>query len=507
MTLVHQEPASGEKIEALHGIQLATLNILEDFNAEKLRLEVTQRAVLNVLEDFGFEKSRLENMQRATFNILEDFGAEKLRLEGTQRAVLNILDDFNAEKLRLEGSQRAVLNILDDFNAERLRLEGSQRAVLNILDDFNAERLRLEETQRAVMNVLEDFGLEKGHLERTQKAAFNLLQDFNDEKLRLETTQGALLNILDDFDDEKTKVEKANLMLQLKSEELDHSNKELQEARAILEFRVAARTAELRESNAQLRAQMEERQEAEKEIRLLNENLKRRAAELEASNKELEAFSYSVSHDLRAPLRILDGFSQAVLEDYSDKLDATGKEFLKQIRNSSQLMARLIDDILNLARITRTEIRLQIVDLSNLAVEVTNELKLVYPGRKVDVVIQPDLKAYGDAHLLKIVLANLLGNAFKFTGRQPAARIEFGVTDRGGAAAYFVRDNGAGFDMAYVNKLFKPFQRLHHPDEFTGTGIGLASVQRIISRMGGKIWAEGEVGKGATFYFTLRESQ
>ena len=181
---------------------------------------------------------------------------------------------------------------------------------------------------------------------------------------------------------------------------------------------------------------------------------------LEAANKELESFSYSVSHDLRAPLRSMDGFSLALLEDYGDKLDGEAKEYLQYIRSSSQLMGRLIDDILNLSRITRAEVHLDRVDLSALAQEVVEELKRTQPGRRVEFVIAPHLEALADRNLLRLVLQNLLGNAFKFTGNQPAARIEFGVTT-GAEPAYFVRDNGVGFDMAYADKLFKPFQRLH----------------------------------------------
>ncbi len=294
----------------------------------------------------------------------------------------------------------------------------------------------------------------------------------------LESTQRALLNILDDFDIEKTKVEETNLILQSKSGELNRANEELQRARDTLEIRVQKRTAELQQ----------------------------RTLELEASNKELESFSYSVSHDLRAPLRSMDGFSLALMEDYGDKLDTTAKEYLQFIRSSSQLMGQLIDDILNLSRIIRAEIHLDKVDLSELANEVANELKRIQPERRVDFVITSGLEGYGDRNLLKLVFQNLLGNAFKFTGKQPEAKIEFGMTDCNGEAAYFVRDNGVGFDMTYASKLFKPFQRLHRQEEFSGTGIGLASVQRIIGRFGGKVWAEGNLGKGAVFYFTLRQS-
>jgi PAS domain S-box-containing protein len=226
--------------------------------------------------------------------------------------------------------------------------------------------------------------------------------------------------------------------------------------------------------------------------------------ELEQANKELEAFSYSVSHDLRAPLRSINGFSEALLEDYADQLDDTGKDYLHRVRAASQHMAQLIDDLLKLSRLTRAEMHYERVDLSALAQIVATELKETAPERVVEFVIAEGVVADGDAPLLRVVLENLLSNAWKFTGKHPRATIEFGVSQQEGQPVYFVRDDGAGFDMAYVNKLFVPFQRLHRSTEFEGTGIGLATVQRIIHRHGGSVWVEGEVGKGATFYFTLK---
>lgn len=228
--------------------------------------------------------------------------------------------------------------------------------------------------------------------------------------------------------------------------------------------------------------------------------------ELEATNRELEAFSYSVSHDLRAPLRSIDGFSQILLEDYTDVLDEEGANYLGRVRAASQRMGQLIDDLLVLSRMTRTSLRREIVDLSALAQSVADELRERDPNREVEFSIAGGLSGSGDARLLRVTLENLLGNAWKFTSGKEGARIEFGAMQREGSPgfpAYFVRDNGAGFDMAYAGKLFGAFQRLHSPEEFEGTGIGLATVQRVIRRHGGAVWAEGEVGRGATFYFTL----
>jgi len=281
----------------------------------------------------------------------------------------------------------------------------------------------------------------------------------------------------------------------------------LRRARDELEIRVQERTAELARANEALQAEVTERKRAEEEVHLLNEELEQRVvertAELGAANKELEAFAYSVAHEMRSPLRCVDGFSLAILEDYGARMDEQCKGYLSRIRAASQRMAQLIDDLLNLSCITRREISRERVDLSALAREITAKLRARQPERQVEFVLAEGVVVYGDAYLLQEVLENLLGNACKFTSRRPRARIEFGVTRRDGEIAYFVRDDGAGFDMAYVGKLFGIFQRLHSVTEFEGNGTGLATVQRIIHRHGGTVWAEGAVGQGATFYFTL----
>jgi len=237
-------------------------------------------------------------------------------------------------------------------------------------------------------------------------------------------------------------------------------------------------------------------------IRLL-ESERLRTGELEALNRDLEAFAYSVSHDLRTPLRSIDGFSLALLEDYTDRLDANGRDYLERVRAATQRMGLLIDDILKLSRVTRAEMKRESVDLSGIARDILRRLAEAYPERSVTVKIQEGILANGDGRLLTVVLENLLGNAWKFTRKSEDARVEFGLLQGDGGRVYFVRDNGEGFDMTYAGKLFQPFQRLHDVADFPGTGIGLATAKKIIERHGGRVWIEGEVGRGTNVFFTL----
>ena len=276
----------------------------------------------------------------------------------------------------------------------------------------------------------------------------------------------------------------------------------------IVAFRLLLASTERR---AQLAARAAEINQLNAELTLLNSGLEssveRRTLELQAANKELEAFSYSVSHDLRAPLRTIDGFSLALQEDFAEALNDEGRDYIKRVRTGVQRMGTLIDALLQLSRVTRSEVVRETVDFSQLATNVFNELQAGEPERRVEWSAEPGVAVEGDTRLLRVALENLIGNAWKFTARTPAAKIAFGSSPReAGSQAgtvYFIRDNGAGFDMAYVDRLFTAFQRLHGDRDFKGSGIGLATVSRIISRHHGHIWAESQVGHGATFSFTL----
>jgi light-regulated signal transduction histidine kinase (bacteriophytochrome) len=272
---------------------------------------------------------------------------------------------------------------------------------------------------------------------------------------------------------------------------------------AVVQARVGAAAEFFAESLSSYEMMLRGYEERNAQLVATNEALRQAKAAAEVANRELESFSYSVAHDLRAPLRSINAFTEILLEDCADRLDEEGKAHLGYIRQSTRQMAELIDGLLELSRITRSELRWEEVDLGELAHDVMAELRRGDPARHVEVQIASGLVAEGDPRLLRTVLQNLLGNAWKFTGNSDPARIEFGCEVSIDRPSFFIRDNGAGFDMAYASKLFGAFSRLHSEREFPGTGIGLATVQRIIHRHDGHIWAEGAIGSGATFHFTI----
>lgn len=252
---------------------------------------------------------------------------------------------------------------------------------------------------------------------------------------------------------------------------------------------------------------MSEREKAESEVRRLNAELEGRVAqrtdEIDAANRELAAFTYSVSHDLRAPLRTIDGFSRILLNSYADRFDEQGRHFIDRIRAGTQTMSRLIDDLLRLSRATQGDLHPETLNLSDIVRSVAEEFMEQDPDRKVELKITENIFAQGDGRYLRLAIENLMSNAFKYTAGKETAEIEFGCFEQEGEPVYLIRDNGAGFDMSYADKLFRPFQRLHNVTEFEGSGIGLATVYNIVRRHRGRMWADGAVGRGASFYFTL----
>lgn len=340
----------------------------------------------------------------------------------------------------------------EDFSAADVRL-----AMQNILEDFDAEKGQLSASLRAMQNILEDFDSEKGQLSASLRAMQNILEDFDSEKLYLQDSQRALLNILEDVE-----LEKAH-------------------------------------------------------VGILNR-------QLEAAIRELESFSYSVSHDLRAPLRSIDGFSRILLDDFVDDLPPQAQRYLRLVRSNTQQMGLLVDDLLAFSRLGRQALKRERVDSEQLLQQVLGDLQVDQNERKIEILIGSLPPCFADPHLLRQVWFNLLANAVKFTRTREVAKIEVGAgrllppsflpegvaPGRGEMKpvdAYFVRDNGVGFDMQYAGKLFGVFQRLHSAESYEGTGVGLAIVQRIIHHHGGLVWADAEVDKGATFYFTIGESR
>ena len=294
-------------------------------------------------------------------------------------------------------------------------------------------------------------------------------------------------------------------MQQLEQERMKRQQVEehLRQAHATFEERVNERTSQLQQVNAALSQEIAERRRAEAGIRELNIDMLERTVRLEASNKELEAFSHSVSHDLRAPLRSIDGFSQALLEDCGPQLDATARNYVLRVKEASHRMDNIIEAMLNLTQLSRTDLNIRPINVTALVRSVMEDWQRADPARQVEWVVMENLTTTADATLLHVVLENLIGNAVKFTEQVPNPRIEFGVTYHYAHPVFYVRDNGAGFDMTHANKLFGIVQRLHGAKEFPGMGIGLATVHRIIHRHGGKVWADAAVGSGATFFLSL----
>lgn len=369
---------------------------------------------------------------------------------------------------------RAMLNILDDFVLEGQTLKDMQRGILNILEDSTTDRIESEQAFRASLNMLSDLSEEKGSAGAVQQAMLNLLDDFNEEKDWLKSTQRGILNILEDFDVERQRAERAYHDLVKEMSGRKAAEDALQRAKV-----------------------------AEENLRRARDAAELARHELERSNGELQSFSYSVAHDLRAPLRAIDGFTQILLTEHTQSLDDEGKRLLDIVAANVMGMGRLIDGLLAVSRLGRAGLTPTDVDMTDLARGVVEQLVGLERDRKVEVALQPLGSAHCDPTMMRQVWANLVSNALKFTRKRALARIEIGCRQEDHETVYFVRDDGAGFDMKYSDKLFGIFQRLHAATDFDGAGIGLAIVHRIVERHSGRVWAEGSVGHGATFYFAL----
>ncbi|MHB0977458.1 MAG: sensor histidine kinase [Candidatus Aquicultorales bacterium] len=378
-------------------------------------------------------------------------------MEDFRQATSSLLKAFETERRRYLDIQRATINLLEDVEDERTKFARTQLATMNMIEDMDQERRRYQQIQKATVNLLEDMEGEKVRFARTQEATMNMLEDMDQERRKYHQIQKATVNLLEDMDEERARLDQSQRAVMNMAEDFEEERTRAEQAKGMLE----------------------------------------------AVNKELEAFSYSVSHDLRAPLRAISGFSDAIVEDYAARLDEEGKRYLGFIRENAHKMGQLIDDLLSFSRLGRQEMTATEIDIEALAGEVFDDIAAQAPGRNIEFTVHPMPPARGDRALLKQVLMNLLSNAVKFTRHRKRALIQVGYSPQVDGGAYYVKDNGVGFDMKYAPKLFGVFQRLHADAEFEGTGVGLAIVNRIILRHGGRVWAEAEVDKGATFYFTL----
>lgn len=317
----------------------------------------------------------------------------------------------------------------------------------------------IEKYNRAILNILDDFGIEKEKLQNFRLAIFNILDDFDEKRMEVQLVQQATLNLLEDMAERRTAFEQTLPAFMNILEDIEIGREEVEDSKILLE----------------------------------------------QVNSELETFSYSVSHDLQAPLRAINGFSQALMEDHATTLNPEGQRFIGLIQKNSRLMGQLIQDLLLFSRLGRKKVSFTEINIEKLILEVFEELKSQTPTRKIELKLGSLPNAVGDSSMFRQVFVNLLSNAIKYTKNREVALIEVGYREEANKGCYYVKDNGAGFDMRYVDKLFGVFQRLHTADEFEGTGIGLALVKQIITRHKGKVWAEGAVDQGACFYFSIPE--
>ena len=401
------------------------------------------------------EKSDLKKTDKKVLNILYKDN-EKTSSARIQSALLNILEDYGSEKVKMENTLRAVLNILEDFKDEKHRSANTQTALLNILEDFTSEKTKMKNTLSAVLNILEDFRDEKNRSANTQTALLNILEDFNSEKTKMKNTLSAVLNILEDFKDEKLKLERTQ--------------------RAVFNI-------------------LDDYAEEKKKVEGSNENLTE-------ANTELEQFAYVASHDLQEPLRTISNFVGLFEKKYSGKLDEAYNEYLNFIVTATSKMQNLIKDLLDFSRVGRN-MNITTVDCNTILKDVLAEMgaSIKESNAKIKSSLLPVLNS--NEVELKRLFQNLLSNAIKFRKKNVPVEIDITVEKKDNEYIFAVKDNGIGIDQQFIHKLFVIFQRLHKVEEYSGTGIGLATCRKIVTILGGKIWVESTFGVGSTFYFTL----
>lgn len=420
-------------------------------------------------------------------------GHERAAVAREKPVNILLVDDHPENLLVLEAT-------LSDLGQNLIRATSGREALRALLQEEYA--VILLDVQLPEMDGFETAALIRSRV-NTQHTPIIFLTaiDKSDTKVAKGYALGAVDYLFKPFDPQILRA-KVSVFI-----ELCQKSRQIRRLNESLERRVLERTRALQAANEDLEREVAERKRAEAEILRLNAQLEQRVrdrtAELEAANNDLRAFSYSVSHDLRAPLRRIEEYCRLLVEDYGQSLEDKAQAYLSRIQVSSRHMSELIEDMLKLSQVARSEMRRERVDLSRLVSEILAELQRTEPDRRVTAQVQDELTVEGDRGLLRMALQNLLSNAWKFTGRRSDSMIAFGAEGPAHARVFFVRDNGAGFDMAHADRLFEPFHRLHGANEFPGTGVGLAIVQRVIHRHGGRIWAESEPEAGTTFSFTL----
>ncbi len=452
----------------------------------------------------------LKNTEKPLLNIPDDYTEVKYNSEDTRKALLNILEDYGTEKSRMKNTNSAVLNILEDYSTEKNKMKDTQRAVLNILDDYGTEKSRMKNTNSAVLNILEDYGVEKTKSESANKDLIiaNKELAFQNEEKEKRAAELIIANKELAFQNEEKENRAAELIVANKELAFQNEEKEKRAAELIIaNEELAFQNEEKEKRAAELIIANRELKFAEEDIRKLNDELEQkvieRTAQLESVNKELGSFSYSVSHDLRAPIRAINGYSRILVEDYAEKFDADGTKVLYSIMHNSKKMGELIDDLLAFSKLGRKQVTVSEINMKAL-VNLVKEDLLFDDGDNIPQFNIKELpSAKGDQSLIKQVWINLISNAIKYSAYKPTTKIEIGAYEKNSQVVFYVKDEGAGFDMQYSDKLFGVFQRLHSQEEFEGTGIGLAIVQKIVHRHNGTVWAESTLNEGACFYFSL----